>query len=558
MASTISPFPPVVSVKRTMLDAARELLIDLERHELTLDDQQAAEPLPSSGSPIEAAVAASSSHSSSDVQRASEHRELLLGQLDRLKESVAQEQTSNRMLRSEKSKLSGDMRTLAQQLKQERAASNAVLAVRMGTEPPTDGSGAAKAEAAHGEHGTGDRGTGGLTLASAASQILMLRREVKWLQKQWQSARRDQDGSANRDQLDSLQQALEAARSEASAADAAAVAGAAQKRLLMRQLGSSRAQWVQQQNPAPTLAPSPTSSPNPNPNPKLKPKRKPGPSMIRWAQQQKRLARRSAAQTEAASLRAQLQAAHEALAAEQQQRKMAMEQLREIREMRTAEGQKDGARAAAAADAASRAAHPTLTPTPTPASTRTRTPTPTYPQPDPHPDPDQASRAAQLIAHRVMSAELGAAEQQAAQQAAQLTALVGAKSVMALRLAQAALLTMAILWLYLPYTMAMLWLYYGYTYRVPTTCFRHAQADEDRAGLTVELSTLRERLAESEERLATLAVGGNGLPPPPSAPAPAPAPAPATSEMSRGLSFKAPKLGKLSKPTLDFKLPGRK
>ena len=236
-----------------MLDAARELLIDLERHELTLDDQQAAEPLPSSDRPSAAAAVASSSHSSSDVQRASEHRELLLGQLDRLKESVAQEQTSNRMLRSEKSKLSGDMRTLAQQLKQERAASNAVLAVRMGTEAPTDGSGAAKAEPAHGEHGAGDRGTGGLTLASAASQILMLRREVKWLQKQWQSARRDQDGSANREQLDSLQQALEAARAEASAADAAAVAGAAQKRLLMRQLGSSRAQWAQRQNLAPTL-----------------------------------------------------------------------------------------------------------------------------------------------------------------------------------------------------------------------------------------------------------------------------------------------------------------
>ena len=39
-----------------------------------------------------------------------------------------------------------------------------------------------------------------------------------------------------------------------------------------------------------------------------------------------------------------------------------------------------------------------------------------------------------------MSAELGGAEQQAAQQAAQLTALVGAKSAMALRLAQAAIL----------------------------------------------------------------------------------------------------------------------
>ena len=102
------------------------------------------------------------------------------------------------------------------------------------------------------------------------------------------------------------------------------------------------------------------------------------------------------------------------------------------------------------------------------------------------------------------------------------------------------------------YTMAILWLYYGYTYSVFATYFRLAQADEDRAGLTVELSTLKERLAQSEERLATLAVGGNGLPPPPSAPAPAPAPTPAASEISRGMSFKAPKLGKLSKPTLDF------
>ena len=142
---------------------------------------------------------------------------------------------------------------------------------------------------------------------------------------------------------------------------------------------------------------------------------------------------------------------------------------------------------------------------------------------------------------------------------------------MALRLAQAAMLTMATLWrplwLYYGYlyrfAMAILhgytrWLYYGYTYYVPATYFRLAQADEDRAGLTVELSTLKERLAQSEERLATLAVGGNGLPPPPSAPAPAPAPTPAASEISRGMSFKAPKLGKLSKPTLDFKLPGRK
>ena len=153
----------------SVLDAARELLIDLERHELTLGAAAhpggAAEQLPT---PDERGA---ESHSSSEVQRASEHRELLLTQLDRLKQSVAQEQNSNRTPRSEKSKLSGDMRTLAQQLKQERAASNAVLAVRMGTEQQP----VAKAEAAHGEVGTG-----GLTLASAASQILMLRREVKW------------------------------------------------------------------------------------------------------------------------------------------------------------------------------------------------------------------------------------------------------------------------------------------------------------------------------------------------------------------------------------------
>lgn len=156
-----------------MLHAARELLIDLERHELTLDDQEAAEQLPNPDSPSVVAP-----HSE---QR--EHREQLLSQLDRLKETVVQEQTSNSMLRSEKSKLSGDMRHLAQELRQERAASNAVLAVRMGTEAPADGG--AKAEAAHGELGSG---TGGLTLASAASQIIMLRREVKWLQKQWHAS----------------------------------------------------------------------------------------------------------------------------------------------------------------------------------------------------------------------------------------------------------------------------------------------------------------------------------------------------------------------------------
>ena len=71
-----------------MLEAARELLIDIERHELTLDSQQASGPLPSLDSPSAAAAAASSSG-----VRMSEHTEELLGELDRLKETVAQEQT---------------------------------------------------------------------------------------------------------------------------------------------------------------------------------------------------------------------------------------------------------------------------------------------------------------------------------------------------------------------------------------------------------------------------------------------------------------------------------
>ena len=41
----------------------------------------------------------------------------------------------------------------------------------------------------------------GLTLASAASQILLLRREVKFLQKQWNTARRDQESVSAREQV---------------------------------------------------------------------------------------------------------------------------------------------------------------------------------------------------------------------------------------------------------------------------------------------------------------------------------------------------------------------
>ena len=192
--------------------------------------------------------------------------------------SLETEQRSCRQLRTENEKLAGDMRTLAQQLKQERAASNAVLAVRVGSSEAA----ADRSESKQGD-GAGEVGANGLTLASAASQILMLRREVKWLQKQWQSARRDQDGTANREQLESLQQSLEEEKARATAALEQAAAAAAQKRLLLRQLAQQRAQWQAQQA---------------------------------------RMARRSAAQAEAA-LRVQLEQTHEALLTEQQQRRAA-------------------------------------------------------------------------------------------------------------------------------------------------------------------------------------------------------------------------------------------
>jgi len=365
--------------------------------------------------------------------------------------SLETEQSSSRHLRSENEKLAGDMRTLAQQLKQERAASNAVLAVRVGNSETA-------AESKHGD-GAGEMGANGLTLASAASQILMLRREVKWLQKQWQTAKRDQDGTANREQLDSLQQALEEEKAKASAAAEAAAAAVAQRRLLLRQLGQQRAQWQAQQA---------------------------------------RMGRRSAAQAEAAALRVQLEQTHEALLTEQQQRRAL--QQRSAGRGRSAGGGSDGGGAfgggGGGADDDGRAAS------------------------------GSGGRGVSalddeaIFAQRLLTRELISLERGAEQSASSYAALVGAKSEMALRL---------------------------------------AQADEDRAGLTLELSNLKERFAAlSEDRDSMAARAGSLGPPPPGPPPPSQPPPPPPPEQKSGgfnMKFNAPKI---EMPKVDFRLPGRK
>ena len=271
-----------------VLSSARELLIDLERHQLDAE---------SSSLPLSPAIAALSPAAqrrlSSDadgaslltpprspttrLRQATEHKEVLLSQLDRLRGALDEERAAADALRGENERLSTDLRALAQQLKQERAASNAVLAVRVGH----DGGGEAAAAGGGAEKKAppppdAAGGVNGLTLASAASQILMLRREVKWLQKQLTAAKRDTKSSESREQMEGLHEAAREARAAADAAQERASTSEAQKRLLMRDLGRAKAQL---------------------------------------AAQAARTQKRSAAQVEALSLRQQLQRAQQQLLA---------------------------------------------------------------------------------------------------------------------------------------------------------------------------------------------------------------------------------------------------
>ena len=147
----------------------------------------------------------------------------------------------------------------------------------------------------------GAGGTGELTLASAASQILLLRREVKFLQKQWNTARVDQNQAMTREQMQKLRdEAAEASGREAAAREATTL-HAAKVRTALRELKAARA--------------------------------------LVKAQQQ-RIARRSAAQLEVQSLKEQLSKAHEASVAQQQTLKQL--QLRErLRKQRDDEYDED-------------------------------------------------------------------------------------------------------------------------------------------------------------------------------------------------------------------------
>ena len=75
---------------KTVLDAARELLIDLERHEVTLDDGElAAEEPPRLETPSTVPAKASGAGAASHSEGTSEAKDVLLTQLDRMKERCA-------------------------------------------------------------------------------------------------------------------------------------------------------------------------------------------------------------------------------------------------------------------------------------------------------------------------------------------------------------------------------------------------------------------------------------------------------------------------------------
>jgi hypothetical protein len=216
---------------------ARELLIDLERDIDLLNDKVL--PLPpavatAAASSATASIASSSSSSAPPGDgggRDDRHKKVLLTQIDELREALLAEQSACEQLRCENSQLAHDVRSLASQLKQERAASNAMI----------------EKQASGAMHGpTGEVG-GELTLASAASQILLLRREVKFLQKQWNSARVDQKQASTREQIQQLRDEADEARRAAAAEQESAAAHAAKGRILLRELSAARAQVRAQQ-----------------------------------------------------------------------------------------------------------------------------------------------------------------------------------------------------------------------------------------------------------------------------------------------------------------------
>ncbi len=190
-------------------------------------------------------------------------------ELDELLLSLATEKASSAMLREENDSLRHEVRKLSAELERSRSGVNAALMNGIvghnrrpsdgaasgyhsrqpseGPPPPRRSTAASSSRAVDSDaSGTSAVDASGLTLAGAASQILMLRREVKYLQKQWNAARRDQDGSARRDEMIVLrEQSAEQARRADEAVQRALVAEA-QQRLLVRELGAMRAKHAAQ------------------------------------------------------------------------------------------------------------------------------------------------------------------------------------------------------------------------------------------------------------------------------------------------------------------------
>lgn len=252
--------------------AARELLIELERHNFSHTNGTAAEAAGGGAGACSSGVGAGVGACASAARPGASA--LVLEQLDSLRQQLAAETAASAQLREQNARLAADLRALAAQLKQERATGNAVLRAAQQTQRSEfAGEATPRPDAPLGDEALG---SSGLTIANAASQILMLRREIKFLQKQWQSARRDADGAARRDEVAALQDTAEREAGRAAEACARAAAAEARQRLLARECSALKAKLTSQQS---------------------------------------RIARRSAAQLEVEQLRVQLHTSSEALRA---------------------------------------------------------------------------------------------------------------------------------------------------------------------------------------------------------------------------------------------------
>ena len=193
-----------------VLSSARELLIDLERHQL---DAESGSLPPSpyvrrsllaqrrSAAADGASLLTPPRSPTTRLRQATEHKEVLLSQLDRLRGALDEERAAADALRGENERLSTDLRALAQ--RRSRSARRATPCSRYvghdGGEAAAAGGGAEKKAPPppgrrHGRAHAGERG-----LAD-----VMLRREVKWLQKRLTAAKRDTKSSESREQMEGL------------------------------------------------------------------------------------------------------------------------------------------------------------------------------------------------------------------------------------------------------------------------------------------------------------------------------------------------------------------